>query len=430
MNDASSDALDDPAAVEAAVAAARTALRSAVAALANGVVREGQDDMCAAVASAFVRREHLLVQAGTGTGKSLAYLVPSVLADGRVVIVTATKALQEQLCSKDLPLLRSTLQRPFEFAALKGRSNYVCLARKQEVDADRAATLAGMRDDDDVLDEVDEWVASTGSGDRADLPVAVSESLWSALSIDSQECPGRAKCAFGETCFAERARDRAAEADVIVVNTALYAQHLDAGGGVLPPHDWVVVDEAHSLEDIAADAFGVALGSTRLGRLASLVRTVLTGDGGGDVGDVADLGGQVAGHEVDAVGQILPGAGDAGHVGLAAEPPFGADLAGDARHLAGEPVELVHHGVERLLELKDLAAHIDRDLARQVAARHGGGHVRDVAHLVREVAGEQVYVVGKVLPRSRNALNFRLATKLSFRSHFARHRCNLLGKDG
>ena len=289
MNDASSDAPDDAAAVEAAVAAARTALRSAVAALANGVVREGQDDMCAAVASAFVRREHLLVQAGTGTGKSLAYLVPSVLADGRVVIVTATKALQEQLCSKDLPLLRSTLQRPFEFAALKGRSNYVCLARKQEVDADRAATLAGMRDDDDVLDEVDEWVASTGSGDRADLPVAVSESLWSALSIDSQECPGRAKCAFGETCFAERARDRAAEADVIVVNTALYAQHLDAGGGVLPPHDWVVVDEAHSLEDIAADAFGVALGSTRLGRLASLVRTVLTGDGGGDADLVVAL---------------------------------------------------------------------------------------------------------------------------------------------
>lgn len=267
-------------AVEEAVAAARAALADAVGALERGDDRTGQRSMCDAVATAFARHEHLLVQAGTGTGKSLAYLVPSVLADGRVVIVTATKALQEQLCTKDLPHLQRTLARNFSFCTLKGRSNYLCLSRKHDVDTDRAAALAGLRFDDDVLDAIDEWVAETETGDRAELPVAVPDSLWQALSIDSQECPGRAKCTMGEECFAERAREAAARCDIVVVNTALYAVHLESGGAVLPPHDWVVVDEAHSLEDIAADAFAVGLGSTRLGRLAALVRTVLVGEQG------------------------------------------------------------------------------------------------------------------------------------------------------
>ena len=113
-------------------------------------------------------------------------------------------------------------------------------------------------------------------------------------------------------------------------------------------------------------------------------------DGGGHLGDVADLRGQVAGHRVDAVGQVLPGAGDARHVGLAAEPAFGADLARHARHLAGEAVELVDHGVERFLQLKDFAAHVDRDLARQVAAGDGGRHFGDVADLAGQVAGHRV----------------------------------------
>src|SRR5262249_59072875 len=122
-----------------------------------------------------------------------------------------------------------------------------------------------------------------------------------------------------------------------------------------------------------------------------LFREVAAGDGGRDVGDVADLRGQVRGHEVDAVGQVLPRAGDARHLGLAAELAFGADLARYSRHLAGERVELVHHRVEGVLELENFAAYVDRDLARKIAARHRRRYLRDLAHFVGEVAAHGVH---------------------------------------
>src|SRR6202044_754289 len=115
-----------------------------------------------------------------------------------------------------------------------------------------------------------------------------------------------------------------------------------------------------------------------------LAGQVAAGDGGGDFGDIADLSGQIRGHRIDRVGQVLPGTADAGHVGLAAELAFGADLAGDARHLSGEGVELVHHGIKRVFELQNLAAHVDGDLAAQIATRHGGGDFGDVTHLAGE----------------------------------------------
>src|SRR5207237_110869 len=139
---------------------------------------------------------------------------------------------------------------------------------------------------------------------------------------------------------------------------------------------------------------------------------VAVGDGGRHLGDVADLAGQVAGHRVHRVGQILPGAGDAGHVGLTAEPSFGADLAGDAGHFPGEGVELVHHGVDGVLQLQDFALHVDGDLARQIAARHGGRHLRDVADLGGEVARQQVDVVGEILPGAGDAGHDGLTAEL------------------
>ena len=150
-----------------------------------------------------------------------------------------------------------------------------------------------------------------------------------------------------------------------------------------------------------------------------LLRQVAVGDGGRDLGDVADLGGEVARHRVDAVGQILPGAGDAEHVGLAAEPAVGADLAGDARHLAGEHVELVDHRVHGFLELQDFAAHIHRDLLRQVAAGDGGRDLGDVADLGGEVARHEVDVVGEVLPGAGDARHLRLAAELAFGADLA-----------
>ena len=159
-----------------------------------------------------------------------------------------------------------------------------------------------------------------------------------------------------------------------------------------------------------------------------LLRQVAAGDGGGDVGDVADLGGQVAGHEVDAVGQILPGAGDAGHLGLAAELAFGADFARHAGDFGSERVELIHHRVDRVFQLENFAAHIDGDLARKVAAGDGGRHVRDVADLVGEVAAHGVHRVGQILPGAGDARHDGLAAELAIGADLARHARHLRGE--
>ena len=145
------------------------------------------------------------------------------------------------------------------------------------------------------------------------------------------------------------------------------------------------------------------------------LREVALGDGDGDVGDVADLVGQVRRHRVDVVGQVLPGAGDAGHLGLAAELAFGADLARHARHLGGEAVQLIDHRVDGVLQLEDLALDVDRDLARQVAARDGGRDLGDVAHLAGEVRRHRVDVVGQVLPGAGDAGDLRPGRRASLR---------------
>lgn len=251
-------------------------LTRVVAALPGGCGREGQRNMAVAVARAAATRRHLVVQAGTGTGKSLAYVVPAVTSGERTVVVTATRALQEQLLRRDLPFVAEHLGHPFRYASLKGRSNYLCLARHAEL-AREPRRLLGDREAR-LLDMVEEWVVETETGDRADLPRSVSDALWEQLSVDARECPGRAKCDLAEGCFSESARDRAAAADLVVVNSALYAQDLVASNAVLGPHGLVVIDEAHALEDACTAAFGVELGPGRFSRLAAAVRGFLTAD--------------------------------------------------------------------------------------------------------------------------------------------------------
>ena len=155
---------------------------------------------------------------------------------------------------------------------------------------------------------------------------------------------------------------------------------------------------------------------------------VALGDRGHHLDDAAHLLGEVGGHDVDVVGQVLPGAGDARHLRLAAQLAVGADLARHARHLGGEGVELVDHRVDRVLELEDLALHVDRDLARQVAARHGGRHLGDVAHLGGQVRGQQVDVVGQVLPGAADAGHHRLAAQPALGADLARHARHLGGE--
>lgn len=233
--------------------------------------------MARQVASAIAAKRHLLAQAGTGTGKSWAYLVPAILSGQRTVVATATKALQDQLAGKDLPFLQAHLNSPFEFAVLKGRSNYVCQQRIDEISGAGQLALDGLADraSPAELNTLKLWAAQTETGDRASLPAEPSPAAWGAVSVSAQECPGARRCPKGETCFAEAARRRAAEADVTVVNLHLLGLDLATDGAVLPEHQLVVIDEAHQLEDIVSDTCGFEISAGRFTNLARSVRAII-----------------------------------------------------------------------------------------------------------------------------------------------------------
>jgi ATP-dependent DNA helicase DinG len=230
------------------------------------------------VADALERGEHLLAEAGTGTGKSLAYLVPALLSGKRVVVATATKALQDQLLTKDVPAAGAALGRDVDVAVLKGRQNYLCRRSVQglELLGGSAGALFRSAEDAREFERLRDWVETTNTGDRAELPFEPATTLWSELAVGSDRCAGR-RCPFLGTCFAEQARGRAEEADLVVANHALYFADLalrartgDAAA-ILPNHEAVVFDEAHRLEEAAAAWFG---GRISLGTLRQLARDV------------------------------------------------------------------------------------------------------------------------------------------------------------
>jgi len=223
--------------------------------------RPGQIQMAEAVVRAFEQRRHLIVEAGTGTGKTLAYLVPAIAAacgsGARVVISTGTKNLQEQLMDKDIPFLQEILPARFRAAVIKGRNNYACLHRIKR--ADSMPVLEGL-DEVDHFDEVFRWVTQTDTGDRAELS-SLPEHLpfWRHIDARSDTCLGQ-QCADFEPCFITRMRQRAVDADIIVVNHHLFFADLalrnGAYGSVLPDYAAVILDEAHQIEDVASEYFG------------------------------------------------------------------------------------------------------------------------------------------------------------------------------
>lgn len=259
-------------------------LDAAVVAL-GGSRRAGQARMAEAVTGAIDAERHLAVQAGTGTGKSLAYLVPAIRhaqATGTTVVVsTATIALQRQLVGRDLPRLADALEgmlphRP-TFAIQKGRGNYLCLNKIAAADAPEDEALL---DEADVgwlgrqVKRVRDWAQETESGDRDDLEPGVPDKVWRTVSVSSRECLGRNRCPHGEDCFAELARVRTADVDVVVTNHALLAIDALSDAAVLPEHDVVIVDEAHELDgritSVATEQItGTALkqAATRAGKL-------------------------------------------------------------------------------------------------------------------------------------------------------------------
>jgi len=231
--------------------------------------RDDQIAMAHAVERAIQDRGYLVAEAGTGTGKTLAYLVPAILSGRKVTISTATKTLQEQIWTRDIPLLKETLGLPFEAAYLKGRSNYFCLARGEEFA--RAPTFAA-REDAAFWPSIQAWAASTQTGDRSELDLPDRYGTWKDLSATSESCTGR-ECPLFESCFVTQARARAAAADVLLVNHHLFFADLAlrtsrAGVEVLPEHDVIVFDEAHALEDVATEYFGLQVSSYRVEELS------------------------------------------------------------------------------------------------------------------------------------------------------------------
>jgi ATP-dependent DNA helicase DinG len=249
-------------------------LAAAVAGI-GGEERPGQVSMAEAVRRAIETGEHLAVQAGTGTGKSLAYLVPAVqhamTTESTVVVATATIALQRQLIDRDLPRLVTALKpllgREPLFAILKGRRNYLCLHRQRgTVDAKTADPQDALFDPVDPeesgpstplgrqVKRLHEWAEETTTGDRDELVPGVPEAAWRQVSVSAQECIGAQRCPFGSRCFAERAREAAAKAHIVVTNHALLAIDATSDIDVLPEHDVVIIDEAHDLVDRVTSA--------------------------------------------------------------------------------------------------------------------------------------------------------------------------------
>jgi len=246
--------------------------------------------MAAAVTEATRQEEHLLVQAGTGTGKSLAYLVPALLVDGPVVISTATLALQHQLVDQDLPRLADAVEpllgrRP-TFAVLKGRHHYLCLAKldggaAEEPDGLFDAGATGTKWLGEAgrlgrqMQRLRDWALETEAGDRDELDPGVDESAWRLVSMPARECVGAARCPFGDECFAEASRARARDVDIVVTNHSLLAFDMLAGRHIIPAHQLLVVDEAHELADRVSSASQAELTPDLVDRAARRARSLV-----------------------------------------------------------------------------------------------------------------------------------------------------------
>ena len=267
-----------------------TALDAVVAAL-GGEQRDGQRRMAHAVEHAMNTGEHLLVQAGTGTGKSVAYLVPAILqavAQNKTVVVsTATLALQRQLVGRDLPRIAAALApiigREPTFAVAKGRHNYVCKARLNqdfETPEDDAAALfaAPSTSLGKEAKRVRTWAFLTETGDREDLEPAPDPRIWRGISVSGSECIGAAKCPYGDECFAEQARAMASDVDVVVTNHAMLVIHALEGVPLLPEHNIVIIDEGHELADRVTAQATAELAVGAVERAANRCRRIIDAD--------------------------------------------------------------------------------------------------------------------------------------------------------
>ena len=371
----------------------RDLLATAVAAV-GGTERPGQVEMAESVHRSIRTGEHLAVQAGTGTGKSLAYLVPAlrhaVEREATVVISTATIALQRQLVDRDLPRLAKTMKKSLgrepTFAILKGRRNYLCLHRLDTGAPDEpedgilfdpfAASALGRQ-----VKRLHQWSSDTETGDRDELVPGVSEQAWRQVSVSARECLGVSRCPIGSDCFAERARAEAGRADIVVTNHALLAIDALQDYQVLPEHDLVVIDEAHDLVDrvtsVATAELNAAMVTAAVKRCGRQVdekvvdRLAEAGEGLAAMLDGAPQG------RLDTLPQplatVLATLRDAAHACMSGlGPERTQDVDGTtARRLALSLLEEVHDTAVRLLDAFDTD-----DARRRDVVWIGGGNER------------------------------------------------------
>ncbi|WP_192764714.1 ATP-dependent DNA helicase [Actinomadura algeriensis] len=349
-----------------------TLLAAAVAAI-GGAERPGQTKMAEAVRAAIESGEHVAAQAGTGTGKSLAYLVPAIRhaveKQTTVVVSTATIALQRQLVDRDLPRLAEALGpllgTELKFAILKGRRNYVCLHRVQTGAPEEEE--GGLFDPQQLssmgrqVKRLNEWVEETSTGDRDEVVPGVSEQAWRQVAVSAKECLGAQRCPHGTECFAELARARAGDAHIVVTNHALLAIDALEDFQVLPEHDVVIVDEAHELVDrvtsVATGELSAAAVETTARRCGRLIEEGLADrlrEAGEGLGMLLE---DSPGGRLDvlppAIGNSLAAVRDAAHAAVTALGPEKKDNdPGDmaARKAARSSLEDVHDTAVRLLE--------------------------------------------------------------------------------
>ncbi|WBB85167.1 ATP-dependent DNA helicase [Micromonospora sp. WMMC264] len=374
-------------------------LTAAVGAVPGGAARPGQQQMAEAIERSIASGEHLLVQAGTGTGKSLAYLAPALTVDGPVVVSTATLALQSQLVEHDLPRLADAVEpvlgrRP-TFAVLKGRHHYLCLARLDssvEDEPDDALFDAPRPGNGGTkwlgeagrlgkqVQRLRDWAEETATGDRDELDPGVDDQVWRTVSMPARECVGASRCPFGQECFAEASRARAREADIVVTNHSLLAVDMLAGRHIVPPHKLLVVDEAHELADRVSSAAQAELVPELIDRSTRRARPLLRPD----------------------LAERLTEAGDALAVGLA-EAPAGRLTAGLPPALR-EACTLLDSATRAALEAIGDVKSDDPDPVRKQQAKAVLDELSTTAQRLLEEADHDVAWVEKPDNGSRRAL--------------------------
>ncbi len=347
--------------------------------------RPEQQRMAQAVADALADGTSLIVEAGTGTGKSLAYLVPALQSDQRVVISTGTRSLQDQLLHKDLPALQRVLDVPFVAVPLKGTSNYLCRRKF-------GALLNSSPPDSSEFDSIATWAMHTEVGDRAELgDIAENAEIWSQVTTSPESRLG-SRCPHYESCFVTKARRRAEQADLVVVNHHLFFADLalrkeHPGARVLPEYDAVVFDEAHGLEEVMTAHFGVELSSPRLEHL------------------LRDWRNHLRGAPQDSQNPWMPKRGEVLVMNTAnAAARFFAQvrlrLAGEAMRSEGERFTLPEDLVDDLV--KELWLEFDDTLEELYAhGKLGGECLRDDGH---EEKGEELRILSSRCARLRNDL--------------------------